>query len=315
MDDDEWPNIPNSIAGLRAALECGYGLWYSVPQLSMYLSQLGGALRLRGRTEEPIVALRAEGLAADILRMLREGLRAPEPEIRASACSALDYLGDPAVVTDLRPLLHDSDAMVSVRAAYTLRGFSEPSGTLIPRLIEILSCPEGNFPQGNDRIQGTCGFLQMPEAHCHAARILSYCGTEAAPAREQLLTALESVSGTVRAEAAKALAGMGESPTVYLPPLRQALHDDEVQSSRERVRAAEGLIDLGEPPESVVPVLIELARDQDYGACVWAIELLGKVGPAASSAIPMLQEAKALEDQGLGEAAFRALQSIGVPQG
>lgn len=74
-------------------------------------------------------------------------------------------------------------------------------------------------------------------------------------------------------------------------------------------------MDLGEPPESIVPVLIELVRDEDYTASIGAIEFLRKLGPAAKSAIPLLREAKSSANEGIAEAATRALQSIKVPEG
>jgi HEAT repeat protein len=305
MDDNEWPTIPGSIGGVSKTLECGFGIEFCIGDLRMYLAQLDGALRMRQSPRQSIEVLEEHALATGALQLIREALKADEPVIREAACEALYHLGDPSTAPEIRPLLHDPDDMVFVRAAEALWRFGEPSTALVPRLTEILSKSEGEFGDAADRIgDGLCQYLQMPETHYHAARILGYLRADTAPARKALRKALESTSGMVRTEAAKALAYLGEEAEFYLAPLRQAMHDSKLQSSRERVWAAEGLIDLGEPPESVVPALIELVRDKDYSTSIDAIELLGKLGcPAAADAYYILQEAKAV-----GEAAARALQ-------
>ncbi|MGL5098225.1 MAG: HEAT repeat domain-containing protein, partial [Planctomycetia bacterium] len=215
--------------------------------------------------QETIKQLRQLGLSSKAMVVIQGALRDSEPRVREAACLALEYLEEFVVVFDLRPMLHDPDSMVAVRAADALESYGVPAAALIPRLREILSQPEGVFPRGKDRIQPPCKHLQMPNARYHAARILGYLDKEAAPAREELRAALKSCSAIVRSVAAKALAGIGESPEVYLPPLRRALGDVEIQSSRERFWAAEALVELGEPPASVVAVLAELAGDEDWG--------------------------------------------------
>jgi HEAT repeat protein len=278
----------------------------------MPLTELRAALERGSGSQRPIEQLREQGLATLALGLLRRALADPEPETRAEACLALDYLDDPRAAADLRLMLADSDAMVSVRAADALCSFGEPAANLLPRLTEILRQEEPQLALGKDRIPPPCMMLQMPEARCHAARILWRLGPEAAPAHEELRSALGSASAMVRAEAAKALAGIGEPADVYLPPLRNALHDGDVQSSRERVRAAETLIELGEPPEPVIAVVASLVGDTDYTAASWAMRLLGNLGPAATSAVPALRAAHASGGDLTDEAAA-ALKLICIP--
>jgi hypothetical protein len=140
MDENEWPNVPDSIAGLRDAFTC-QAPEHRVHDLSMYLSQLGGAL-WRDKAALPFEVLQEHGLAVEVFEALREALRHTEADTRATACLALDYLRDPAAVTDLRPMIDDSDHMVVVRATEALRSFGEPTASLVPRLIEVLSFPE-----------------------------------------------------------------------------------------------------------------------------------------------------------------------------
>jgi HEAT repeat protein len=277
-----------SVAELRSALECG------------------------GGSQQPIEQIKECGLANEALRLLRIALRDAEPRIRAEACLALDYLDDPAAIADLRPLLADTDIMVSVRAADALCHFGKPAAALVPRLVEILRQGEAELPVGKDRVQPSCMMLQMPEGRYHAARILSFLGPEAAPARDELRSAMKSASAIVRAAAARALAGIGEPADVYMVPLRQALHDVNVQSSRERVWAAEALVELGEPPGPVVAVLAELVTDEDWTAAALAMRLLGQLGPAAAAAVSALRAAQSSGRDGVTEAATAALEQIGA---
>ncbi len=280
---------------------------------SSLLEELRAALDRGCGSQQPIEGLRQRGLVGEGLLLLREALREPEPRTRAEACLALDYLDDRAAAADLQPMLSDPDEMVAVRAADALCRFGEPAAVLVPRLSEILRQRENVLPIGRERVEPPCMMLQMPEVRFHAARILGYLGAEAAPAREELRAAMASASAMVRAEAAKALAGIGEAPAVYLTPLRQALHDSHVQSSRERVWAAETLVELGEPSESVIAVLAELVGDEDYTAASWAICFLGKLGRGAESAIPALRAVRAAGRNGISEEAAAAIQRIGLP--
>jgi len=275
-------------------------------------AELRLALERGGGSQQPIEELRREGLISEAWHLLCTALRDSKSWFRAEACLALDYLNDPAAIADLRPMLADSDAMVSVRAADALCRFGEPATALVPRLIEVLRQPEAELPLGSNRYLPPCMYLAMPEARYHAARILGYLGPDGAPAREELRSSLKSASAMVRAEAAKTLAGIGEPPEVYLAPLRQALGDAIVQSSRERVRTAETLLELGEPPELVISELAGFVDDDDWTAACWAMQQLGQLGCAATSAVPTLRVALGSVRPGVAEEAAAALRQIEV---
>lgn len=283
--------------------------WERVDGLSMPLLELRAGLEYEW-TQQPVEKIRQCGLAAEALSLLCEQLHRPEPGIRASACLALDYLDDSAAVPKLLPLLNDAEPMVAMRAADALCRFGAPAIKLLPRLIEVLSQPEVELPRGTARVLPPCGVLQMPESRYHAARILGYLGEEAAPARQGLLDALQSGSGMVRGMAARALAGIGEPPETYLAPLRQALDDVNVQSSRERENVAETLYDLGEPVEPLVDRLAELVSDEDWGAACMAMLFLQDLGPVAKSAVPALRLAMSSDNPGVAEQAEAALREI-----
>jgi len=214
-------------------------------------------------------------MLAQGIELARVALKSPVSHTRAAACMALDYIDDQSTADDLRPLINDPDDMVAMRAADALRVFGEPAATLIPRLIAVLNNSEDDLPLGNARIQPPCMFLEMPEARFHAARILGHLAGEARSARLALKSALNSSSGLVRAQAARALFRLDEPANTYLPPLREALRDRYGQSSRERVAAADMLLDLCEPVAEVVPILAELVGEADWTAVHHATHILG----------------------------------------
>jgi len=274
------------------------------------LEELGWAVRGGGAIQMTIEQLRTQGKASETLELLRTALCEPEPIARATACLGMEYLADPAAVAVLKPMLGDPDPLVVVRAAAALDSFGEPASTLIPRMREILRLPEPPLPQGRQRITSQCAYLQLPEAHYHAARILGWFGVEAASAREDLVKALESCSAMVRAEAAQALAGMGEPKETYLPPLHEALKDTAVQSPRERVSAAEALVELGEQPASIIPAIIDLVQDEDWTTAGRAIHLLGEWGERAIDAVPALRAAQTCGRQDIADEAASTLARI-----
>ena len=110
--------------------------------------------------------------------------------------------------------------------------------------------------------------------------------------------------------AAEALANIGESPDVFLPPLREALNDAVKQSARERVWAASALIRFGEPAEAVVDVLIELLGCGDWTAYHHATAELGNLGQDAERAIPALRLATESSESHFAEAAKDAITKI-----
>jgi len=274
------------------------------------LRNLWRAVQRGGGTQQEVEALRDQGRVDEALSLLRSALADPEPTTRATACLALEDLDDPTAAADLRPMLDDSDDMVVVRAADALMYWGEPAASLVPRLREILRQPEPTLPRGRDRIGEPCAYLQLPEAHCHAARILGSFGSDAAAARGELVNALLSSSAIVCAEAAKALAAMGEPSETYLPPLRAAMTDSVVQSSRERVAAAEALVELGEPTEPIIIAVLEFIQDDDWTAACWAIRLLVQLADRAASAVPALKAAVESGREGVAEEARLALAEI-----
>lgn len=274
------------------------------------LEELREALEFGMGTQQPVERLRRHAMLPEAAELARTALKSSSAHTREAACIALDYIDDAAATADLRPLLADPDDLVAMRAADALCAFGEAPEVLVPRLREVLRKSEPELPRGEERIQAPCMMLDMPEARYHAARILGYLGEAAQAARPELCAALESVSGLVRAQAAKTLALIGEASDVYLPPLRQALLDQGGQSSRERVAAADMLLELGEPPDAVIPTLAEIVGEEDWTAVSSATNLLGTLGATASSAVPALQAACGSSDGSIARAAAEALGRI-----
>jgi HEAT repeat protein len=123
-----------------------------------------------------------------------------------------------------------------------------------------------------------------PDARRAAARELAEMGPEAKPAAPALIQSLRDKDTFVRRFSAQAIGAIGVDPKVGIPALVLALRDNrkEVQEA-----AAESLGAMG--PNAVRPLLDVLKNDgMDSNVRRRAAMSLGKIGPAAKSAVPDL---------------------------
>jgi HEAT repeat protein len=99
----------------------------------------------------------------------------------------------------------------------------------------------------------------------------------------------ESEDSEIRAGAAIALGTFGAPARRYVPDLAKALDGDSIPLSQAAAGALSGLVNRGDA--AVVPDLVKwlVKRRPDCSfECFWAITALGKIGPSARSALPVL---------------------------
>ena len=113
------------------------------------------------------------------------------------------------------------------------------------------------------------------------------------------------LTGSLRKEAALALGQIGPAAKKAVPALRRALRH---RHSDLRVAAAEALWRL-EQDRSVVPILVAAVRHRDSRDD--AIEVLGRIGPAAEEAVPDLIYALKDDSFYIRTLAARALGQVG----
>lgn len=114
------------------------------------------------------------------------------------------------------------------------------------------------------------------------------------------------------------LAGLGEAAVPHLIRILGAPDEDQTM----RLNAGHTLWMIGPPaaPEQAVSVLMRTLRDKDSRVATMAAEILGKYGPAAKDAVPLLVELLQHGDWGHGDwgsqlrsSAVSSLVKIGPP--
>ena len=121
-----------------------------------------------------------------------------------------------------------------------------------------------------------------------------------------LISALDDTDWTVRGVAATALGEIGADAKGAVPKLFKMLaSEDDTDAARGALRAIDGA-----GPEAV-PILIEGLKSTDRRRQFYAIFLLGKVGPEASAALPVLEQLREDSDSVRAKDAFtRAIKQI-----
>jgi len=128
-----------------------------------------------------------------------------------------------------------------------------------------------------------------PERQMEAVAIVSHLHVEAAASFASLLNA-QSEDELVRAGAATALGICGEPAHRFVPDLARALNNKSLTIAQS---AAGALAELVTPSDAaVVPQLVTrlMNRPPVCGfECFWSIQALGRIGPNAKAAVPVLQ--------------------------
>jgi hypothetical protein len=141
-----------------------------------------------------------------------------------------------------------------------------------------------------------------------ASTVLALFGSAAKPAAQDLIAALEDESIFVRANVAAALLQMPEHVDRVVPVLAEFLAGDDVDLRR---MAAMNLaaVDV-EQARPLMPQLITSLGDSDREVVYYAVQLLGRMGPEAATALPKLRALETDGDPELKSAAATAILQI-----
>ena len=234
-----------------------------------------------------------------VIPVLSKALKDSEPDIRLAAATALGDMGSRdhsparAAIPDLIPLLDDAVVSVRFRAAIALAKLEPHAGKAIPVLTEGLRNED-------------------PFIRSDSAWAMGLMGEEANEAVPPLLLLLKDADDRVQLSAAQALARIDPKVREPIPVLMALLHH---RHAGVRSRAAEVLEELvGPGDQEVVRALTKSLGDEDANVRAHAIPALGKIGPAAKDAVPVLiqtlRDANAYEQPSI----VWALESIGTPE-
>ena len=141
-----------------------------------------------------------------------------------------------------------------------------------------------------------------------AATTFALLGPQAAPASQTLIAALADPLPFVRANVAATLVQLPDCTADAVPALIQLLHADDPQL---RQMAAVNLNAAGMATVSHVESLKQaLSQNQSEEVLTPMVELLGRLGKPAESALPELQKIAFEQSGELGAAATSAIQQI-----
>ena len=216
-------------------------------------------------------------LVGEALDRLRKGLAHPDPDARAACANGLSDLAAAAtgdvrgqLAEDFVRLLADSDPKANRAAGAALIRLGDAA---VPKLREKIA---------------------DPALRLNAMSILAAMGPAAKPALSELVKALGESDAECRGEAAVAVAALGADAAEAVAPLQQLLSDASTADGL-RYAAAYALGKIGPAAAAAGPTLKELAQSQDELMATVAAWAGLKVNPGDASqfeaAIPLLRRA------------------------
>ena len=266
---------------------------------------------------------------------LLEAVKDTCPEVRLKAVEALRRPGNPlpaetstqAVVAALGEVLKkDESGAVRLRAATSLFSFGEDAQAAIPALAQALQDPNYLVRRKAADALGQTGVVA-----------LSSDGAAEKACVAGLIAALEENGPRDCPGLIRALGKLGPSATAALPVLTRALQEDDLQL---RLAAADAVgkvataispdLDAGPclPPQATIPpaqlkaavaAVGQLLKEaplaavgRGEGDCSEAIDALGRIGPAASDAVPVLAELMKSRRNEVRRRSAMALSRIGA---
>jgi hypothetical protein len=254
---------------------------------------------------------------------IRGFLNDEDQGVRLSALGALGRTGDRSIPILVETLDHD-DPEVRRRTTWQLAEFGIDAAPAIPRLIELLDSPVESWVAADALIRiGTDSAVvaalpvllqllenQDPGLRQSAAHSLSRVDRSLDTVVSSLMRALGDPDADVRSAAASALGPIGRPAAPAVPRLASLSSTDE---ERVRTEAVQSLVEIGteEAFEMVMPVLIRRLSATQAWERNNAANLLVRIGPDATDAIPELTKTLRDSNPEARQAAKRALAAIG----
>jgi HEAT repeat protein len=224
-----------------------------------------------------------------------------DSRVRLAAIGLLGNLGAAAAPTQARimELLQEEDLGVSTAAVGALAKIATPTTALADMIVAVLERPQKNQATALAVLNAlkllghtaahcepkVVSMLASPDASVRSAAIACLSKIEPDPVKSvpRLTESLRDSEWTVRRDAAVALGELGNAAKSAVGLLFTMLSNDvDSDVARGAIRA----IDAADA--SAVPVLIQGLASDDRRQRYYATFLLGKVGPEAKEALPIL---------------------------
>jgi HEAT repeat protein len=266
--------VPVLAQGTRADLRAG--------RAKIQGLKVGPNLRTYDAKRDQATGVLDKGMVPSLVRSLQD----PDRAARAKAILQLGLIGAPGdgAVEALLPMLRDKDVELRLAAFCALAQIGwDAKG--VPALAEALKDAD-------------------PILRRAAVRELGKLGPPAKAALSDLAGRLAKVEGADRVEVAEAL--------LRIDPADQAggaflggLLEDPKATKDTRLRAADSLELCG---ATAVPLLIRVMKDADRDLRINLAQRLGRMGPVAKAAIPVLTQIVA--DDASGTVRMRAAEAL-----
>ena len=254
---------------------------------------------------------RLGGLAHDALPKLVQTLADPEPAVREAAAQAVGLMG-PDAVPHLIGMLSHEDKYVRRHAVWGLGKLGPAAAKAVPHLCASLKDPDPRTAGGAAQSLGALGedaaaaVPDLTEAMrgtnivlCRlAAKALSEVGW---PALVPLIAHLRHHDPFVRGEAALALGWMGPAAAAAVDGLIEVAGTGDPNPPSVEVN--------GRTPATVATPA-PTKPPTDDASRLHALQALGRIGPAAGAAVPLLTAAAADKNPAVRSAAERSLRQI-----
>ena len=253
--------------------------------------------------------------AEPTIPIIREILqRHGDPHMRAAAAQALQAIGPkgfPVLIETLNDQNTPGDNSAVIKA---IGSFGPAAKEAVPTLIQIVEGGNVHLQQHAIKALGQIG-VPAPAVFPSLKKMLESTN-EFSPifneltialsilvTPEALVPLLEDQQRIVRIAAASALGKMGVKAQVAVPALTARLKDRE-----QPYRYAEALGGIGLP---ALPAIVQIIEDPSSPRMqrIYAVMVVGEIGPAAKDAVPLLNES--LSDAELVHMAVEALGKMG----
>jgi HEAT repeat protein len=274
---------------LLTRVRAANALWDLDPQpkpvLPIYLQGIKDPdFRIRHQAAEGLVRL---GPAArEAIPALIEILKAPTGGFGNEVYEALGRMDAPGLPSILG-LLDNPESRVRNLGCQVIAALGPAAATAVPKLIPLLKDQD----------------LGVRRA---AVQALSRIGAAARPATEALAELTRDKNILVRLESLTALEQIRPDPRRVEPVAVEALKDGNVHV---RIRAASLLFAVAPKHADILPSALELLKQPASRHA--ALDLIGRMGPAAAGAVPALTKMLADRDTNVRRQAIPALGRIG----
>jgi HEAT repeat protein len=233
-----------------------------------------------------------------------------------AALMLLDIAKHKVAVAVLPAVLMPKDLQVKSEAVRAIGEMGRDADAAIPALVAAFTSPSQEIRPAAEKALVRLGSRSLPMllsalghndelVRMHAASALGFIPDQCECSLPSLVGLLEDPSPAVRAEAAKSLGSFEHRATLAVPALRRALKDDYI-----RGLAAIALGRIGPAAYSAVPDLIEGLEDPTNPSRAKAASGLGDIGERAAAANAALQKALKADDADLRWRAAHALGQI-----